>query len=79
MLPYKTITDMMYGLSRDVHLSWEDFNNMPFFEVLMILDAHGEFVEKQNSEGDSQNDMISEQQARMESMYRQQQNQMPKF
>lgn len=79
MLPYKTITDMVYSLSRDVHLGWEEFNEMPFYEILMILDAHTEFVEKQNSDGDSQNDMIAEQQARMESMYRQQQNQMPKF
>lgn len=79
MLPYKTITDMMYSLSRDVHLSYEAFNAMPFYEILMIIDAHSEFVEKQNSDGESQNDMIAEQQARMESMYRQQQNQMPKF
>ena len=78
-LPYDYITQLMYALSKDVHISWSDFNEMPFYEILMITDAHMEFIERQNSDSDKQNDMISQQQAQMESMYRKQQNSMPKY
>ena len=71
--------EMVYALSKDVHISYSDFNEMPFYEILMITDAHMEFIERQNSDSDKQNDMISQQQAQMESMYRNQQNSMPKY
>lgn len=70
---------MMYSLSKDIHISWEDFNRMPFFEILMIVEAHNEFIEKQEQQSGDQNDMIAAQQAQMESMYRQQQQSMPKY
>ena len=52
---------------------------MPWYEILMVVDAHNDFIERQNSNGDDQNDMIAQQQAQMQAMYQQQQNSMPKF
>ena len=69
----------MYVLSRDIHISWSDFNKMPWFEIIMIVEAHNEFVEKQNGEDTDQNDMIAQQQANMENMMARQQSMMPKF
>ena len=79
-IPYLQLMDIIYALSKDVHISYSDFNEMPFFEILMLVDAHNEFVEKQNegSEGSS-DDMISQQQAQMQQMYQHQQQSMPKF
>ena len=45
----------------------------------MIVEAHNEFVEKQNGEDTDQNDMIAQQQANMENMMARQQSMMPKF
>lgn len=71
--------ELYYALSKDVHISYTDFNKMPWYEILMVVDAHNDFVDKQNDGKDDQNDMIAEQQARMQSMYQQQQSSMPKF
>lgn len=70
---------LFYALSRDVHISYDAFNEMPWYEILMITDAHNEFIERQNSENDTQSDMMAQQQAQMESMYKQQQQNMPKY
>ena len=78
-LPYKVITNIIYNLSKDVHISYTDFNKMPFFEILMIVDAHNEFIEKQEQSNGDQNDMIAQQQAQMESTFRNQQQSMPKY
>lgn len=78
-LPYDVLMNMVYTLSKDVHLSYSDFNEMPFFEILMIVEAHSEFIEKQEKSGSDQNDMIAQQHAQMESTFRQQQNSMPKI
>lgn len=78
-IPYKQLMELYYALSKDVHISYTDFNKMPWYEILMVVDAHNDFVDKQNDGKDDQNDMIAEQQARMQSMYQQQQSSMPKF
>jgi hypothetical protein len=52
---------------------------MPFFEILMIVDAHNEFIENQEQSNGDQNDMIAQQQAQMESTFRNQQQSMPKY
>jgi hypothetical protein len=81
-IPYKQLMEIVYALSKDVHISWSEFNEMPFFEILMIIDQHNEFVEKQNDESnsaDTSGDMIAQQQAQMQNMYQQQQRSMPKF
>ena len=78
-LPYKVITNIIYNLSKDVHISYTDFNKMPFFEILMIVDAHNEFIEKQEQSNGDQNDMIAQQQAQMESTFRNQQQSMSKY
>ena len=56
---------MVYALSKDMHISYTEFNEMPFFEILMIIDVHNEFVEKQEKESNSETgeDIISRQQA----------------
>ena len=71
--------EMIYALSKDVHISYSDFNEMPFFEILMIIDAHNDFVERQNDSNSDGDDMIAQQQAQMQQMYQHQQQSMPKF
>ena len=78
-IPYQQLMELFYALSKDVHISYSDFNIMPWYEILMVVDAHNDFIERQNSNGDDQNDMIAQQQAQMQAMYQQQQNSMPKF
>lgn len=78
-IPYKHLTDLIYALSKDVHISYDDFNNMPWYEILMIVEAHNDFIDKQNNGQDEQGDMIAQQQAQMQSMYSQQQRSMPKY
>lgn len=70
---------LTYYLMKDVHLSYSDFNRMPWYEILMLVDDHNDFIDKQNDQKDEQNDVIAQQQSQMESMYRQQQNALPKF
>ena len=45
-------------MSKDIHISYDEFNKMPWFEILMILDEHSEFIEAQNGENENQNDMM---------------------
>lgn len=71
--------DVMYALSKDVHVSHKDFNEMPWYEILMMLDKHREFIEAQQDQNSTQNDMMQQQQSQMENMYRQQQQSMPKM
>lgn len=78
-IPYKQIMEIVYAMSKDIHVSWQDFNEMPFFEILMLIDEHNEFVEKQESDSSDQTDIISQQQAQMQQMYNQQQQMMPKY
>ena len=78
-IPYTQIIQIFYSLSRDVHISYTDFNNMPWYEILMVIDSHNEYVEKQNDDTGDGDDMIADQQSRMESMYKQQQNSIPKM
>lgn len=78
-LPYDVLVSAYYTLSKDVHVSWEAFNDMPWYFILMTIDAHKEFVDRQNDENNSQNDMFTQQQANMERMQKQQQMNMPKF
>lgn len=52
---------------------------MYWFEILMLVDKHNEFIENQNSETDSQNDVFAAHQQQMENMYKNQQNNMPKY
>ena len=78
-VPYQQLMEMIYALSKDVHISYSDFNEMPFFEILMIIDAHNDFVERQNESNSDSDDMIAQQQAQMQQMYQHQQQSMPKF
>lgn len=70
---------IIYTLSKDIHISYDEFNEMPWYEILMILDEHADFIEAQNSESDNQNDMISAQQSQMEAMLANQKASMPKI
>ena len=78
-IPYLQLMDIIYAFSKDIHVSYTEFNNMPWYEILMLIDKHNDFIDKQSSESDSQNDMIAQQQAQMNSMYQKQQQSMPKF
>lgn len=78
-LPYKNLMEIIYAMSKDIHISYDEFNKMPWFEILMILDEHSEFIEAQNGENENQNDMIAAQQANMETMMANQRAAMPKF
>ena len=78
-IPYLQLMDIIYAFSKDIHVSYSEFNDMPWYEVLMLIDKHNDFIDKQNSDTDGQNDMIAQQQAQMNSMYQKQQQSMPKF
>ena len=75
-VPYDVLVNFYYVLSKDVHISWEGFNDMPWFWILMLIEEHKEFIEAQNNESGSSDDMLVNQQAQMEQMQRQQQQMM---
>lgn len=78
-IPYDIIMNVLYVLTKDVHFSYAAFNEAPWFEILMLLDQHKEFIDKQNEESENHNDMIAQTQAQMESMTRNQQQNLPKY
>lgn len=78
-VPYNTLIDLIYAFNKDLHISFDNFCNMYWFEILMLVDKHNEFIEEQNNESEGKHDIIAEQQAKMENMYRNQQQNQPKF
>ena len=76
---YDDLIKIYYILTRDLHISWSDFNDMPWWWLLMTVDQHSESVKEQNEQSEKQSSMFAEQQASMEAMYKQQQQNMPKF
>jgi hypothetical protein len=81
MLPYKNIADLTYAFAKDIHIPPSELNGMAMFDVLMLLEAHNDFIDKQEKgqSGEDTADMIEQQRRSMESMYKQQQASMPKM
>lgn len=62
-----------YIFGKELHQSWEVVNQMPFFEVLMVLDMFIKEVKAKNDETEAQNQRYEEQMAGQQSMMRQMQ------
>ena len=60
-------------------MTWDAFNDMPWFWILMLVDEHIEYIKKQEKGQDESNDIIAQQQANMDKMNHQQQQMMNNF
>ena len=71
----------MYIMSKELNMSYADFNNMPFFEILKILDVYKENMEEQRKQQDEENDLMESRMSNMQQQFNMNniQQQMPKF
>lgn len=71
----------MYVMSKELNMSYNDFNSMPFFEILMILEVYKENMEEQKKQQDEETDLMESRMSNMQSQFNMNniQQQMPKF
>lgn len=71
----------MYILSKELNLSYQDFNSMPFFEILTILEVYKNNMEEQRKQQDDEQNIMDQRMSQMQSQFNMNniQNQMPKF
>lgn len=71
----------MYVMSKELNMSYADFNSMPFFEILLILETYKNNMEEQKKQQDEENDIMEQRMNNMQSQFNMNnmQNQMPKF
>lgn len=80
-VPYDELTNIMYVMSKELNMSYADFNSMPFFEILLILETYKNNMEEQKKQQDEENDIMEQRMNNMQSQFNMNnmQNQMPKF
>lgn len=59
----------MYVLSKELNMSYQDMNEMPFFEILKILELYKEQVEEQNKQNKEDNKRLDRQMNSMQRNY----------
>lgn len=72
---------ILYIFGKELHQPYSETLQMPFFEILMLLDIFKDDIEKQNEQNKKQNDDMEAKMAQARSQYSPQnmQNNMPKM
>ena len=68
-VPYDTLMHLYYSLSKEMNFSYNDINNMPFFEILDIIDVFKEEMKEQQEQNELQNKQMNSQMADMKRQY----------
>lgn len=55
-LPYKTLTKIRFYLTKDLHITLKEFDELEFYEILFLLDEYKEWVEEENKRNGEQNE-----------------------
>ena len=59
----------MYILSKEMNISYDDMNNMPFFEILKLLEVYEEHMKEQQKANEKENARIENQMSSMQKNY----------
>lgn len=59
----------MYVLSKELNVSYEDMNNMPFFEILRLLEVYQENMKAQEKQNKKENEKMERQMGQMQKNY----------
>lgn len=78
-LPFESIIEMRLSLATECGMSYETFDRLPFFELLMTIEAHNKKVKKENERQDKENNKMEQQVSNMQNAYQQPKFDMPKF
>jgi len=60
---------ILYILSKEMNISYEDMNNMPFFEILKLLEVYEENMKEQQKANEKENAKIENQMSSMQKNY----------
>lgn len=60
---------IVYVLSKEMNLSFQDIKEMSFFEILDILDVYKENMEEQEKQNKEENQRMEKQMTNMQSRY----------
>lgn len=60
---------ILYILSKEMNISYDDMNNMPFFEILMLLEVYEEHMKEQQKANEKENTRIENQMSSMQKNY----------
>lgn len=61
--------NILYVLSKELNISYENMNNMPFFEILTVLDVYQENVKEENKRNEQENARMNKQMSSMQQQY----------
>lgn len=62
-IPYDDWVTIVYKMGKELHQSYNEVCDMPFFLILMILEKFAEEVKEENKRTTKQNDQIEKQMA----------------
>ena len=65
-LPYDEIVNILYILSKELNISYADMNEMPFFEILKLLEVYQENMKEQEKRNKKENAKIDQQMGQMQ-------------
>lgn len=60
---------ILYILSKEMNISYDDMNNMPFFEILKLLEVYEEHMKEQQKANEKENARIENQMNSMQKNY----------
>lgn len=61
--------NIVYVLSKELNITYKDMNDMPFFEILTILDVYKTNMEEQRKQQESENDSMEQRMTEMQNKY----------
>ena len=60
---------ILYILSKEMNISYDDMNKMPFFEILKLLEVYEEHMKEQQKANEKENARIENQMSSMQKNY----------
>lgn len=61
---------IIYVLAKEINLSYADMNNMPFYEIIKIIEVYKENMEEQKKQHDRENGKMERQMSSLQSQYK---------
>jgi glutamyl-tRNA reductase len=61
---------IIYCLTKELNLSYSDFNNMNFFEILNILEVYEENMKEQHKQQEKEESLMKKQMNQMQNNYK---------
>ena len=61
---------IIYILTKEMNLSYSDFNNMNFFEILNIIQIYDEHMKEERKQQEKENKKIEKQMSSMQNQYK---------